>query len=119
MSITLTKARVYRNGICSLIVTVGVARFSYSLLLPVMQEGAGLTELGGGWLASTNFMGYMCGVLLAASLHNMNYKYQLHRIYLVLSVMTSAAMVMTTDITTWAIIRIIDGTCDSGGYIIA
>lgn len=119
MSITLTKARVYSAGICSLIVTVGVARFSYSLLLPVMQEGAGLTELGGGWLASTNFMGYMCGVLLAASLHNMNYKYQLHRIYLVLSVMTSAAMVMTTDITTWAILRFIAGTCASGGFIIA
>ncbi len=84
-----------------------------------MQEGAGLTELGGGWLASTNFMGYMCGVLLVASLHNMNYKYQLHRIYLVLSVMTSAAMVMTTDITTWAILRFIAGTCASGGFIIA
>ena len=119
MSIALTKVRVYIAGICSLIVTVGVARFSYSLLLPVMQEGAGLTELGGGWLASTNFMGYMSGVLLAASMHNLNYKYNLHRVYLVLSVVTSAAMVMTTDITTWAILRFLAGTCASGGFIIA
>ena len=119
MSIALTKVRVYIAGICSLIVTVGVARFSYSLLLPVMQEGAGLTELGGGWLASTNFMGYMSGVLLAASMHNLNYKYNLHRVYLILSVMTSAAMVMTTDITTWAILRFLAGTCASGGFIIA
>ena len=119
MSIALTKVRVYIAGICSLIVTVGVARFSYSLLLPVMQEGAGLTELGGGWLASTNFMGYMSGVLLAASMHNLNYKYNLHRVYLILSVVTSAAMVMTTDITTWAILRFLAGTCASGGFIIA
>ena len=119
MSIALTKVRVYIAGICSLIVTVGVARFSYSLLLPVMQEGAGLTELGGGWLASTNFMGYMSGVLLAASIHNLNYKYNLHRVYLILSVVTSAAMVMTTDITTWAILRFLAGTCASGGFIIA
>jgi len=119
MSIELTKVRVYIAGICSLIVTVGVARFSYSLLLPVMQEGAGLTELGGGWLASTNFMGYMFGVLLAASMHNLNYKYNLHRVYLVLSVVTSAAMVMTTDITTWAILRFLAGICASGGFIIA
>lgn len=119
MSIALTKVRVYIAGICSLIVTVGVARFSYSLLLPVMQEGAGLTELGGGWLASTNFMGYMFGVLLAASIHNLNYKYNLHRAYLILSVVTSAAMVLTTDITTWAILRFLAGICASGGFIIA
>ncbi|MBF0659767.1 YbfB/YjiJ family MFS transporter [Psychrobacter sp. NG25] len=119
MSIELTKVRVYMAGICSLIVTVGVARFSYSLLLPVMQKGAGLTELGGGWLASTNFMGYMFGVLLAASMHNLNYKYHLHRVYLILSVVTSAAMVLTTDITTWAILRFLAGTCASGGFIIA
>ncbi len=119
MSTKLTKVRVYIAGICSLIVTVGVARFSYSLLLPVMQEGAGLTELGGGWLASSNFMGYMSGVLLAASMHNLNYKYNLHRVYLVLSVVTSAAMIMTTDITTWAILRFLAGICASGGFIIA
>ncbi|WP_352259801.1 YbfB/YjiJ family MFS transporter [Psychrobacter sp. TB55-MNA-CIBAN-0194] len=119
MSIELTKVRVYMAGICSLIVTVGVARFSYSLLLPVMQEGAGLTELGGGWLASTNFMGYMFGVLIAASMHNLNYKYNLHRVYLVLSVVTSVAMVLTTDITTWAILRFLAGVCASGGFIIA
>lgn len=119
MLMALTKFRVYFAGISSLIVTVGVARFSYSLLLPIMQDGAGLTELGGGWLASTNFMGYMSGVLLAASLHNMNYKYNLHRLYLILSVLTSAAMVMTTDMVTWAVLRFIAGVCASGGFIIA
>ncbi|QDE30923.1 YbfB/YjiJ family MFS transporter [Shewanella polaris] len=119
MLLELTKVRVYFAGICSLIVTVGVARFSYSLLLPIMQDGAGLTESGGGWLATTNFMGYMCGVLLAASMHNLNYKYNLHRVYLILSVVTSVAMVMTTDMVTWAVLRFIAGVCASGGFIIA
>ncbi|WP_026244306.1 YbfB/YjiJ family MFS transporter [Dasania marina] len=119
MLMELTRARVYLAGICSLIVTVGVARFSYSLLLPIMQDGAGLTELGGGWLATSNFMGYMAGVLLASKLHNLNYKYNLHRAYLILSVVTSAAMVMTTDIVIWAVLRFIAGICASGGFIIA
>jgi predicted MFS family arabinose efflux permease len=57
--------------------------------------------------------------LLAASLHNMNYKYNLHRLYLILSVLTSAAMVMTTDMVTWAVLRFIAGVCASGGFIIA
>lgn len=119
MITTLTKNRVYIAGICSLLVTVGVARFSYSLLLPIMQEGAGLSESGGGWLATTNYMGYMVGVLLAASLHNLNHKYNLHRAYLILSVITSAAMVVTTDMITWAMLRFIAGICASGGMIIA
>jgi predicted MFS family arabinose efflux permease len=115
----LTRVRVYFAGICSLIVTAGVARFSYSLLLPIMQDGAGLSELGGGWLATSNFMGYMAGVLLASKLHNLNYKYNLHRAYLILSVITSVAMVMTTDIVLWAVLRFLAGTCASGGFIIA
>ncbi|NQY89960.1 MAG: YbfB/YjiJ family MFS transporter [Colwellia sp.] len=115
----LTKSRVYFSGICSLMVTVGVARFSYSLLLPIMQDNAGLTESGGGWLATTNYMGYMLGVLLAASLHNLNHKYYLHRVYLILSIITCAAMVITTDMITWAVLRFIAGTCASGGMIIA
>lgn len=115
----LTKIRVYFAGICSLIVTVGVARFSYSLLLPIMQDSTGLTESAGGWLATTNFMGYMTGVLIASRLHNLHYKYRLHQIYLILSVVTCAAMVMTTDILTWAVLRYIAGVCASGGMIIA
>lgn len=115
----LTKSRVYFAGICSLIVSVGVARFSYSLLLPIMQNGTGLTESGGGWLATANYMGYMLGVLLAASLHNLNYKYNLHHLYLILSVITSAAMVLTTDIVVWGVLRFIAGVCASGGMIIA
>jgi len=115
----LTRTRVYLAGICSLIVTVGVARLSYSLVLPIMQSGAGLTEVGGGWLATTNFMGYMAGVLLASRLHNLSYKYNLHRAYLLLSIGTSAAMVMTTDVVLWAVLRFIAGVCASGGLIIA
>jgi len=115
----LTKLRVYFAGICSLIVTVGVARFSYSLLLPIMQDSTGLTESAGGWLATTNFMGYMTGVLIASRLHNLNYKYHLHQAYLILSVVTCAAMVVTTDVIAWAVLRYIAGVCASGGMIIA
>ena len=84
-----------------------------------MQDGAALTGSGAGWLATTNFMGYMLGVFLAASMHNLQHKYQLHRLYLILSVVTSVAMVITTDMMTWAILRFIAGACASGGFIIA
>ena len=36
-----TRARVILAGICALVVTVGLARFAYTPMLPVMRDGAG------------------------------------------------------------------------------
>lgn len=119
MNNTLTKSQVYFAGICSLVVTVGVARFSYTPLLPIMQAEAGLTETGGGWLATVNYIGYMIGVLIAANLNNLHHKYLLQKLYLVLSVLTSAAMVISNDLYTWSFMRLVAGICASGGLIIS
>lgn len=119
MPLSLSRTKVYIAGICSLLVTVGVARFSYTPLLPIMQNETGLSDLAGGWLATSNYMGYMSGVLLAASLHKLAHKYWLHQIYLLLSVITAAAMALTTDLWLWSALRFVAGVCASGGLIIA
>jgi len=105
----LTKGRVYLAGICTLIVTVGVARFSYTPLLPIMQAGTGLSEAEGGWLATANYLGYMLGVLVAANMNSLHRKYLLHRIYLLLAVVTSAGMAFTTDMLVWTLLRFVAG----------
>jgi MFS family permease len=110
---------VYLAGICSLFVTVGVARFSYTSLLPIMKSGLGLTEVEGGWLGTTIYLGYMLGVFTAASLNSLHQKYLLHKAFLVLSVLTSAGMALTDDLVIWAILRFFAGTCAAGGLIIA
>lgn len=119
MQTYFSPARVYLAGICSLIVTVGVARFSYTPLLPIMQSSAGLTEVEGGWLATANYIGYMLGVLAAASMNNLHHKYLLHRAYLLLGVVTTLAMAFTSDMVVWAVLRFIAGACSAGGLIIA
>ena len=115
----LSKVKVYLAGICSLIVTIGVARFSYTSLLPLMKAEAGVSEVVGGWLATSNYLGYMCGVILAASLNKLSYKFALYRLYLLLTVLCTAAMVLTTDTMIWSILRFISGLCSSAGLIIA
>jgi hypothetical protein len=47
--------KVLLAGICSLILTVGLARFAYTPLLPVMRAETWLTEVAGGWLATFNY----------------------------------------------------------------
>ena len=119
MQASHSKAKVYLAGICSLIVTVGVARFSYTSLLPIMQAETGLSDAIGGWLATANYLGYMCGILLAASLNNLHHKFILHRAYLVLTVLSTAGMLLTTDTLTWSVLRFLAGTCTSAGLILA
>ena len=44
--------RVLAAGVCALILTVGLARFAYTPMLPIMRAQAGLSDLAGGWLAT-------------------------------------------------------------------
>jgi len=72
--------KVMIAGLFSLILTMGVARFSYTPLLPVMMDETFLTDASGGWLATINYMGYMSGALLAASISDLKLKDTLYRI---------------------------------------
>jgi len=59
ISTSPSRLKVMFAGLCSLILTMGVARFSYTPLLPVMMDETFLTNASGGWLATINYMGYM------------------------------------------------------------
>jgi len=53
-------------GLTALALAMGVGRFAFTPLLPMMQTDAGLTVAQGGWLASANYIGYLAGALCAA-----------------------------------------------------
>ena len=52
-------------GLAALAVAMGVGRFAFTPLLPMMQQDAGLSVADGGWLASANYLGYLLGALSA------------------------------------------------------
>ena len=53
------------RGMLALAVAMGIGRFAFTPLLPMMQEGVGLSIAQGGWLASANYLGYLLGALAA------------------------------------------------------
>lgn len=110
--------RVLFSGICALVLTLGLSRFAYTPLLPIMRNQAGLTVLAGGWLATINYAGYMTGAILASSTSNLQLKYRLYKIGLVLAVVSTITMGMTQNVVAWAIMRFVGGFSSMTGMLI-
>ena len=58
-------ATIALAGLAALAVAMGIGRFAFTPLLPMMQHDRGLTLAQGGWLASANYLGYLLGALYA------------------------------------------------------
>ncbi len=50
----------------ALAVAMGIGRFAFTPLLPLMLQEGSVTVAQGGWLASANYVGYLLGALSAA-----------------------------------------------------
>ena len=55
-------------GLAALAVAMGIGRFAFTPVLPMMQQDAGLSVAAGGWLASANYLGYLAGALWAGAM---------------------------------------------------
>ena len=52
-------------GAAALAVAMGIGRFAFTPVLPMMLQDANLSIASGGWLASANYLGYLIGALSA------------------------------------------------------
>ncbi len=117
MSTQRERIKVLSAGIFSLILVLGVARFSYTPLLPLMQKQAGLGIAEAGWLAAINYAGYLSGALLASLISDLVLKDRLYRIGMVVAILSTAMMGMTTDVTIWAMSRFFAGLSSAAGML--
>lgn len=111
--------KVLLAGVFSQLLCIGVARFAYTPLLPVMQQQTGLGDADGGWLAALNYAGYMLGAVLAMTVRTVYVKDQLYRAGLVLAVVTTAGMAVTEHFWFWAGLRFLAGLASSASMLLA
>ncbi len=118
MSDHLLRLKVLTAGILSLVLTLGIARFAYTPLLPLMQQQAGLGISEGGWLASINYIGYFCGAILASLFNDLVIKDRLYRIGLIIAVLSTLGMALTTNFWLWSLLRFIAGFSSAAGLLL-
>lgn len=105
-------------SISSLILTMGIARFALTPLLPAMQAATGLGDDGAGFLAAFNYAGYLSGALLASRLRNPVVKVRYYRWGMVMAVVTTALMAYSENVVVWSGLRYISGLTSAAGMVI-
>lgn len=110
--------QVTTGGVCGLVLTIGLARFAYTPLLPSLQAQTGLTDAGAGALAAINYAGYMSGALAAAWIDDVRWRHRLYSMGLWMALLTTAAMALSTWMPAWALWRYIGGLCGATGMLL-
>ncbi len=98
---------------------MGVGRFVFTPILPLMETQAHLTSSGASTLATSNYLGYLIGALLGVAMRALSRtRFSLRMSGMVL-VATLLAMPFTHDLIAWAVIRGVAGITSAIVFMVA
>lgn len=98
-------------GLAGLALAIGIGRFAYTAILPMMQADQGLSLADGSWLALVNLVGYLIGGLTAA-----RFRHQpvfCVRLAIGLIVLSMALMAFIDQLWWWTVLRLITGAASA------
>lgn len=114
----ILRIKVLSSGIFSLILTMGIARFAYTPLIPLMHDQAGLGLSEAGLLAAINYSGYLCGAIIASYINDIILKDRLYRIGMIVAVLSTFMMGASDHYMIWALSRFMAGLSSAAGLML-
>lgn len=110
--------KVLLGGMLGMIVAMGIGRFVYTPILPLMQRDLGISNSLAGWLATLNYLGYLGGAVLCS------FSPQLLRNRIIIggALLTSIAstffMGLTLSVFWWGAMRLTGGVASAILFIV-
>jgi len=101
----------------ALAAALGIGRFAFTPLLPVMLHAGVLDLREGSWLASANYAGYFVGALTCAFLRAEHTR--IVRAGLVATVVLTLAMGIVTNLPVWLVVRFVAGVVSAWTFVFA
>ena len=105
-------------GICALILTMGIARYAFTPMIPYMQDQTGMTESLAGWLAGWSYIGYLAGLFIVWLMRDLRLKDFFYRYGLFIAVFTTAIMSFHDDRLVWYLSRFFAGISTAFGFML-
>ncbi|WP_417516773.1 YbfB/YjiJ family MFS transporter [Marinobacter sp.] len=115
---TVETIKVLAASVIAVVVMVGIARFSYTPMIPEMMDALGLSQSVVGLLATVNYAGYLTGALLITRISDLGLKVRFYQLGLVVAVVSTILMGYTTDIWLWYLLRFVSGLSTSAGMLL-
>jgi hypothetical protein len=112
-------AGVIGPGAAAMAAGMGVGRFAYTPILPLMTAGAGLSPQWGAAIATANYAGYLAGALAAVAAPALRTSRVAYRWSLIVVVVTLALMPVLTGDAPWAALRFAAGFASALVFMVA
>jgi MFS family permease len=111
--------RIALQGAAAMAAAMGVGRFAYTPILPLMHSQAGLSAQFGSTLATADYAGYLVGALAAIAVPALTRSRTALRASLLILIATLALMPATTDRAMWFALRLVAGGTSALVFVIA
>ncbi|KAF1042951.1 MAG: hypothetical protein GAK35_02442 [Herbaspirillum frisingense] len=108
--------KICLSGMLALSVAMGIGRFAFTPLLPMMLHEGSFNLQMGGWLATSNYLGYFVGAMLCA-FHRSNRPVPLIRAGLAATVLLTAAMGVLHNDAAWLGLRFLSGIASAYVFV--
>src|SRR5690625_208763 len=106
---------VCASAMVFLAVAMGVGRFAFTPLFPLMVLDGLITSEAGAWLAGSNYLGYLIGALLVAWIRVK--PFVLLTVGVITTVIVTAAIGWALSLTVWVILRFIAGVMSAWSLV--
>lgn len=103
----ISSLRIVSGGLLSLAIAMGIGRFVFTPLLPLMRDEGRVTIADAGLIASVHFLGYLLGALFAA--HLTRAPRRTFQTSLMTIAVATLAMGLTESTVTWLAFRFLCG----------